>query len=203
VFVVRAHVGYALSVVSPWFHRCRRSACHRVNMVNADAASVPARLRTVSSREIYDYPHRPVAGVGIAPGAVRNSTHRPPVTGLEALRPVALKFWRSAPVNAHMALNQRKNFRPVSGGANPDTGCARCRHVCCSRALQVTDEVTGCVSVGDAHSMPGSGPEIACNSVADIATCVDATAAADARRARHRQRSRAKRFQKALDSPGK
>lgn len=88
-------------------------------MVNADAASVPARLRTVSSWEISDYPHRPGAGVGIAPRAVRNSTHRPPVAGHEALRPVALKSWRSGPVNAHMALNQRKNLRPVSCRGEP------------------------------------------------------------------------------------
>jgi len=40
--------------------------------------------------------------------------------------------------------------------------------------------------------MPGSGQEIVCNSVADIATGVDARAAVHAIR-----------FQKALDSPGK
>jgi hypothetical protein len=162
-------------------------------MVSTVAASVPARSRTVFSWEISDYPHRLGAVVGIAHRAVRNSTHRPPVTGHEAWCPVVLKFWRSGPANAHMALNQSKNLRPVSGGVNPDTGCGRCRHVCCTRALQATAKVTDCKSVCECHSMPGSGPEIACNSVADIDTGVDATAAAHARRARHRQPTQGKR----------
>jgi hypothetical protein len=94
--------------------RCRCSACHHVIMVSADAASVPARLRTVFSLgKFLNTRHRQGAHVCIEPGAMRNSTHRPLVTRHEAGVSGCADNLTASPVNVHMALNQRKNLRPV------------------------------------------------------------------------------------------